>query len=104
MNMTPYQALMALANAALCLCIVFVSVCRLNTMRGLVLWRVRLEYSGYVGGAIAAAVQPYWGEFPEWGALSIASCLLVGLICSSSAWRHGPPESTTIPAPLEPTA
>lgn len=103
MNLTPYQACMALLNAVLCLAVVFISICRLNAMRGRVIWRVRLEYAGYVGGALAAAVQPYWSELPEWGALAIVACLLNGLLCSSRAWRYGPPESTTIPAPLEST-
>lgn len=101
MNLSPYNACMALANVVLCMAIVFMSVCRLNAMRGVVLWRVRLEYSGYVGGALASAVQPYWGELPEWGALALATAVIVGLLCSSRAWRNGPPESATQPAPLE---
>lgn len=94
--------LFALANFVICMGIVFVSICRLNSMQNKVLWRVRLEYAGYIGGAFAAGLQPWWGEWPEWGSLCIAGSILLGLICSSSAWRGDrPPASATAPAPLE---
>jgi len=92
----------AMANLVLCMGIVFVSICRLNSMQNKVLWRVRMEYAGYVGGAFAAGFQPLWGEWPQWGSLCIAGAILLGLICSSSAWKGDkPPASATAPAPLE---
>lgn len=94
--------LFAIANLALCAGIAFISLCRLNAMQGKVLWRVRLEYAGYIGGAVAAGLQPYWGEWPQGGSLCIAAAVLLGLICSSSAWKGDkPPASATAPAPLE---
>lgn len=97
------QYLFALANIALSLTIVFVSICRLNAMGNRVLWIVRLEYAGYVGGAAASAVQPYWGEWPEWGTLALGLSLLVGLLCSGRAWKGDrPPASATGPMPLHP--
>lgn len=93
--------LFAIVNFGLCCGIAFISLCRLNAMQGKVLWRVRLEYAGYIGGTVAAGLQPWWGEWPQWGSICLASVVLLGLICSSSAWRGDePPESATSPAPL----
>lgn len=93
--------LFALANAALCGAIVFISVCRLNTMQGSVLLRVQSEYAGYIGGAFASALQPWWNEWPQWGSLAIAGALLLGLLFSGHAWRKDkPPITATAPAPL----
>ncbi|UVH54656.1 hypothetical protein NWF24_17570 [Variovorax paradoxus] len=93
--------LMALVNVGLCVAIVVISVCRLNTMQGSVLLRVQSEYAGYIGGAIASAAQPWWNEWPQWGSLAIAAALLLGLIFSGHAWRKDkPPASATAPAPL----
>ncbi|WP_114968553.1 hypothetical protein [Rhodoferax ferrireducens] len=80
--------LFALANAALCACVLMISVCRLNGMHGSVLLRVRSEYAGYIGAAVLSALQPWWGEWPQWGSVGMASALLLGLLCSSHAW-HG---------------
>lgn len=93
--------LFALANAVLCGAIVFISVCRLNTMQGTVLVRVQSEYAGYIGGAFASALQPWWNEWPQWGSLAIAAALLLGLLFSGHAWRKDkPPATATAPAPL----
>lgn len=93
--------LFALVNAGLCAGIVFISICRLNTMQGTVLVRVQSEYAGYIGGAIASALQPWWNEWPQWGSLAIAAALLLGLLFSGHAWRRDrPPVSATAPAPL----
>jgi hypothetical protein len=94
--------LFAFVNAALCAGIVFISVCRLNAMRGAtVLVRVQSEYAGYIGGAVAAGLQPWWNEWPQWGSLGIATALLLGLLFSGHAWRKDkPPATATAPAPL----
>lgn len=93
--------LFALANAGLCGVIVFISVCRLNTMQGSVLLRVQSEYAGYIGAAFASALQPWWNEWPQWGSLAMAGALLLGLVASSHAWRRDkPPATATSPAPL----
>ncbi|WP_143694835.1 hypothetical protein [Variovorax sp. JS1663] len=94
--------LFAMANLVICGVIVFISLCRLNAMQNGVLWRVRLEYAGYLGGAVASGLQPWWGEYPEWGSICIATSLLIGLLCSNRAWRGDrPPRSATGPMPLE---
>lgn len=96
--------LYAFANLVVCGAIGFIALCRLNAMRSGVLLRVRVEYAGYVGGAIAAAFQPLWGEWPQLGSLSIASVLLVGLLCSGRAWAGDvPPDVATDHAPLSET-
>ena len=81
--------LFALANFVICIVIGFIAICRLNAMKGDVLLRVKTEYAAYIGGALTAAAQPWWGEWPQWGSLSIASVLLLGLLCSGHAWRRG---------------
>lgn len=92
----------ALANFLLCAGIAFIALCRLNAMRNTVIWRVRLEYAGYIGGSTCAGLQPWWGEWPQWGSIGIALAVFVGLICSSKAWKGDkPPASATIPAALE---
>lgn len=92
--------LYALANMLVCGVIGFISLCRLNAMRG-ALWRVRIEYAGYLGGATAGAFQPLWGEWPQVGSLAISSVLLVGLLCSGRAWAGDvTPDIATDQAPL----
>ena len=93
--------LFALVNVAVCAVIVFIALCRLNAMEKSVLWRVRLEYAGYVGGAVASGLQPWWGEWPEWGSVALALSVLCALLCTSRAWQGDrPPESATDRAPL----
>jgi hypothetical protein len=93
--------LYAFANLAICGVIGFIALCRLNAMRHGVLWRVRIEYASYVGGAVAAAFQPMWGEWPRMGSLAIAGAMLIGLFCSGRAWAGDvPPDVATGPAPL----
>lgn len=96
--------LFALINALLCGAIVFISICRLNTgeqnCRSLLL-RVQSEYAGYIAGAVASALQPWWNEWPQWGSLGITAALLIGLLSSGHAWRKDkPPATATEPAPL----
>lgn len=98
--------LFAIANAVICFAIIFIALCRLNAMEGTVLVRVQTEYAGYVAGAFAAAFQPWWGEWPQWGSILIAGVLLLGLACSGHAWRRGEKDSppriaTTDHAPEE---
>ncbi len=81
--------LFAVANLAICAAIFFISVCRLNAMEGDVLLRVRSEYAAYLAGSLVAGLQPWWGEWPQIGSLSIAGVLLLGLLCSGHAWRIG---------------
>lgn len=93
--------LYAFVNFGLCLGVGFIALCRLNAMRKEVLFLVKVEYAGYLGGAIAAAFQPFWGEWPQLGSLAITVALLVGLLCSSRAWAGDkPPDIATGPAPL----
>lgn len=92
--------LFAFANFTICIAIAAIAFCRLNAMQGPILYRVRSEYAGYVGGALGSAFQPWYGEWPEWGSIAIALALLLGLLCSRHAWRTGPPASATGPAPL----
>lgn len=93
----------ALANFALSMAVAFVAFCRLNAMHGSVLRRVMSEYAVYMGAALTSALQPWWGEWPRWGSIALATALLWGLLCSSYAWRRGPPVSaSTQPGDLTP--
>lgn len=93
--------LFAIFNLLVSLAIVVISLCRLNSMQKNVLWRVRLEYSCYVGGAIANGLQPWWQEYPEWGTCALAVAMLIGLLCSARAWKGDrAPDSATDRAPL----
>ena len=83
--------LMAAANAILCGSIVFISICRLNVMRGAVLYRVRSQYALYVGAAVFSALQPWWGYWPTWSGLAVATALLFGMLCDSIGWVGGAP-------------
>lgn len=88
--------LLALVNLLLGVAVIFISLCRLNDMDGNVLRRVGTEYSVYITGAAASGLQPWWGEWPGLGSICVMAALLVGLLCSSHAWRGGrPPESST---------
>lgn len=99
--------LFAMANFAVCCAIFFISICRLNAMDGGALYRVRSEYTGYIAGALACGLQPWWGEWPQIGSLCISGALLIGLFCSSHAWRHNsqdqaPEIANSDRAPLSP--
>lgn len=88
--------LMALINGALCICVIFVSVCRLTVMRGCVAYRVRSQYALYVGAAVFSGLQPWWGYWPTWSAISMGSALLFGLLCDSAQWRRGAPAAASV--------
>lgn len=87
--------LFALANFVLCMLAIFMCLCRLNSMDGRVIYRVRSEYSVYLSCALVSALQPFYGEWPRWGSIAMAGGLVFGLFMSAKAWQHGPPEITT---------
>lgn len=98
--------LFATGNLAICVAIFFISVCRLNAMGGGALYRVRSEYAAYIAGSLVCGLQPWWGEWPQLGTLTIAGVLLIGLLCSGHAWRHNhqdtvPDIAKGDPAPTE---
>lgn len=88
--------LLALVNLLLAVGVIFICLCRLNDMDGAVLRRVGVEYTALATGAAASGLQPWWGEWPGLGTLTLMAGLLIALLCSSYAWRgRRPPESTT---------
>lgn len=87
----------ALANAVLCMGVVVISLCRLNKMTKAVLFRVRATYAVYLNCALLSALQPLWGEWPQWAALTMASALLFNLLMSSANWAGGPPRDILYP-------
>lgn len=94
--------LFALVNMVLSIAVLFISLCRINAMGKNVMFRVQLEYTCWVGAAVTSGLQPWWGEWPEWGAIASMGAILVYLISSAHAWRNDrPPESATGPIPLE---
>lgn len=101
MSTALYSYLFSVANFVICFSIVFVCLCRLHVMNRRVLFRVRLEYAVYIGVAVASALSPMWGEWPEWGQTCLSAGFLIGLMIGGVGWKDGPPESVTGPAPLE---
>lgn len=91
--------MIAIVNAMVCVSIICISICRLNTMQGHVLYRVRSEYAAYVGAASFSALQPWMGYWPTWGGLFLASAMLIGLLASSVAWRNGHPPAEATKSP-----
>ena len=83
--------MLALLNLVLCLAIIHVCLCRLNCMTERVMLRVRSQYTIYLNCALASALQPTWGEWPQWGTISMAAALLFGLLVSKQHWMAGPP-------------
>lgn len=95
------QYFRALMTWPACGCIVFVTVCRLNAMRGKVLLRVRLEYALWMFTAFAFLSSPWLGQWPGWLAVVVCYALAVIELCSWKAWRNDtPPAEATGPAPL----
>lgn len=91
---------MALLNGLLCSSIIFISICRLNVMRGCVLYRVRSQYALYVGAAVFSGLQPWWGYWPSYSAISMAAAMLFGLFCDSGQWHGGAPPAASMPGEL----
>lgn len=85
--------LFALANMVLCLAAVGMCLCRLNSMTPNVFYRVRSKYAVILTAALASALQPWWGEWPEWGSLAMALSLVFSLVMGKPIWDHGPPGS-----------
>lgn len=91
---------MALINGLICLAIQAVCVCRLNALHGRALLRVRAEYASIGAGAFVSMVQPWFGEWPRYASITIASCFLLALVFSSTAWRNDrAPKIVTDPRP-----
>lgn len=99
--MSMSQALFALANLFLCAGVVFVAACRLNAMSKDTLTRVVLEYVAYVAAGFTSGLQPWWGEWPQWGSLATSGALFFGLLMSWKAWAGDkPPDIATMPGGL----
>lgn len=93
--------LFALANLCLCALISVVAICRLNSMGDDVLFRVQCEYNAYLTASIVSGLQPLWQEWPQWGSISMAVAILIGMFASASAWKGDkPPDSATHWPPL----
>lgn len=74
-----------------CLVIGFISLCRLNAMTERVAFRVRIEYSIYIGIATLVPLGPFMGEWPTPLTFLIVSGLAVILLCSQPAWHDDRP-------------
>jgi hypothetical protein len=78
--------LFSMLNLAICSGVGFVCLCRINAMHIHVRFGVRLKYACYLGAATVSGIKPLWGEWPDWGSVSVAFLLLIGLLSSSTAW------------------
>lgn len=81
------QPLVLLLNAALCLAIMVICICRLNAMDHYVLMRVRIEYVFCITAGFISMARPWWGENVGWASLMLESAILIIFFSSSHAWR-----------------
>lgn len=79
-----------------CGVIIFISICRLNSMQKGVLWRIKLEYSLYIGIGFGVILAPIIDEWPGMVIFLSMCALAVAMLCSSRAWRGdvAPDEAT----------
>lgn len=98
--MVDLQYLPAGLNGVLSAAIVLVCVCRLDKIRGQVLFRVSMQYVVMVMAAGANGASPWLFDLPGWPSVFFAGAVLFMLCADSYQWRTGPPESATGPAPL----
>jgi len=96
-----FEYLPAGLNGVLSLTIILVSVCRLNAIHKLVLFRVKVQYPMLIMGAAANGASPWMWEMPSWPSVAFSAAVLFCLVADSYQWRAGPPESATSPSPLE---
>lgn len=75
-------------NAALCIGIMIVSVCRINAMDNTVLFRVFLEYAFFLTAAFVSLVRPFIGESVGWATVMLEAAVLASFFTSMHAWRR----------------
>lgn len=98
----------AMVNALLCAVCIVILLCRLNAMGGhqRVKRIVVASHAIGVGAMFCSMFRPFIGEWPGYASLLVGVYILWELWSSRDAWRsqYGcdmPPESATIPAPME---
>lgn len=72
-------------------------VCRLKTMSKHTQARVRWQHALLFSGLLWSIIVP-----TEFAALPVLAGVVAFLLMSADRWRHGPPEGTTKPTPLDP--
>lgn len=93
--------LLALMTWPACVGIVWISLCRLNSMGTDVLLRVGLEYATYIAIGFAVPLAPLAGEWPGYVLVGVVYGILVILVCQWRAWAGDrPPDEATDNAPL----
>lgn len=84
-----------------CAIIVFIAVCRINSMPKHTLFRVVLEYSIWSAIGVMTPLLPLIGEWPGLGMVIGLHALVVVLLCSARAWAGDvAPDEATDRAPL----
>lgn len=91
--------LIALVNAAFCVAIIVILLCRLNAMGGSIRVKlaVRVAHAIGVGAMMCSMLRPMINEWPGYASLLVDTYVLMELWASRSAW-HGidgdqPPDS-----------
>jgi hypothetical protein len=89
--------LLALMTWPACCGIVWVSLCRLNTMGLHVQFVIGIEYATYIAIGFAVPLSPLMGEWPGFVTIGIVYGLLLILVCQWRAWAGDkpPPSATT---------
>lgn len=90
------MSLIYLAHLALVVAGLVSIICRMHKMsahtKGRVLWQHRLLFAGLLWSVLVPA---------EYGVLTLAGGVVAFLLLSADRWKHGAPEGTTKPMPLD---
>lgn len=95
--------LIALTNAAICVAVIVILLCRLNAMGGSlrVRFAVRVAHALGVGAMMCSMLRPMINEWPGYASLLVDAYVLMELWSSRSAWRgidgDHPPDSAITP-------
>ncbi len=92
MTITLEQSLLAFLNLALCAALGWTCLCRLNLMeRSTTLPSFRAKYSVLITAAVASALGPLAGIWPNLAQVLLTGAFVFVLAAGTSAWRDGVP-------------
>ena len=81
--------LLAMANLAVCLGIIWACICRLNSHVALIHKGARARYALLLAGALASGLQPtLFGTWPSGSDTFFSACLLADMLINVARW-HG---------------
>lgn len=78
----------AIATWPFAAAILFISICRLTSMDGMTLQRVKFEYAVYNCIAVVIVLGPLVGDWPGAVDVTVMAGLVLILLFQAHAWRH----------------